>query len=128
MTLTEPSPGILYADCRQFPPVEQVARCLDIADQVRRLQSRLPGIAVLECSVAGNPSGYTARLLERITGSIGFAGTKLDMAGLLYGPERSAAWRAVDAKHFGSAERCVATYVVVSSGVDPAFLFEQSGG
>jgi hypothetical protein len=128
MTLAEPSPGIIYVDCRQEPPIGQVARCLDLSDNARRLQSRLPGIAVLECSADADRWHYTARLLERIAGTSGVLGARPWLAGLLYGPVRSAAWRVLDAKHFGSAERCRATYVVVSSSVDPAFLFEQSGG
>jgi DNA (cytosine-5)-methyltransferase 1 len=56
------------------------------------------------------------------------AGEKWTNAGCVYGPERSAAWRILDAQYFGVAQRRRRVFVVASAreGFDPcAVLFES---
>ncbi|MBV6633865.1 MAG: DNA cytosine methyltransferase [Alphaproteobacteria bacterium] len=57
-------------------------------------------------------------------------GKKWTRAGCVSGPERSIAWRQIDAQFFGLAQRRRRVFVVASSGtIDPAqILFEFEGG
>jgi site-specific DNA-cytosine methylase len=57
-------------------------------------------------------------------------GGKWTNAGMVIGPQRSAAWRILDAKYFGVAQRRRRVFVVASArdGFDPAkILFEREG-
>jgi len=57
-------------------------------------------------------------------------GKKWENAGLAYGPERTVAWRILDAQYFGLAQRRRRVFVVASArkGLDPAtVLFEWEG-
>ena len=57
-------------------------------------------------------------------------GGKWTNAGMVVGPQRSAAWRVLDAQYFGVAQRRRRVFVVASSrdGFDPAeVLFEREG-
>ncbi len=57
-------------------------------------------------------------------------GKKWSNAGLVYGPERTIAWRVLDAQYFGVAQRRRRVFVVASArnGFDPgAVLFESEG-
>jgi len=58
------------------------------------------------------------------------AGAKWTHAGSVYGPQRAAAWRVLDAQYFGVAQRRRRVFVVASArnGFDPAeILFEFDG-
>lgn len=58
------------------------------------------------------------------------AGKKWSNAGCVYGPERTVAWRILDAQYFGVAQRRRRVFVVASArkGFDPsAVLFESEG-
>jgi DNA (cytosine-5)-methyltransferase 1 len=58
------------------------------------------------------------------------AGEKWTNAGCVYGPERAAAWRILDAQYFGVAQRRRRVFVIASAraGFDPsAVLFESEG-
>jgi DNA (cytosine-5)-methyltransferase 1 len=58
------------------------------------------------------------------------AGRKWSNAGCVFGPQRSAAWRVLDAQYFGVAQRRRRVFVVTSArdGFDPtAVLFESDG-
>lgn len=58
------------------------------------------------------------------------AGKKWSNAGLVYGPERSVAWRVLDAQYFGVAQRRRRVFVVASArkGFNPgSVLFESEG-
>lgn len=58
------------------------------------------------------------------------SGTRWTDAGCVYGPQRTAAWRVLDAQYFGLAQRRRRVFVVASArrGFDPAaVLFESEG-
>lgn len=58
------------------------------------------------------------------------AGKRWTNAGCVYGPQRTVAWRVLDAQYFGLAQRRERVYVVASArpGFDPAeVLFEREG-
>lgn len=57
-------------------------------------------------------------------------GQRWTNAGVVAGPQRSAAWRILDAQYFGLAQRRKRVFVVASAGNDPhpaQILFEQKG-
>lgn len=58
--------------------------------------------------------------------------TKWPGAGIVHGPKRNAAWRTLDAQHFGVAQRRRRVFVVVTDARDPihpgAILFEPESG
>jgi len=58
------------------------------------------------------------------------AGSKWSHAGVVYGPQRTVAWRILDAQYFGVAQRRRRVFVVASAraGFDPqSVLFESEG-
>ena len=58
------------------------------------------------------------------------AGKKWTNAGCVYGPQRSVAWRVLDAQYFGLAQRRRRLFVVASAraGFDPAAVLFEWGG
>jgi len=86
----------------------------------------VPGVL----SVADNAFGcFLAALVGNDTPLVPTGG-KWTNAGLVVGPQRSAAWRILDAQYFGVAQRRRRVFVVASAreGFDPSeILFEREG-
>ena len=108
---------------------------LDSIDLVRRNRGELPAIAVWEnvpgvLSTKDNAFGcFLAGLVGEECALIP-AGKRWSDAGYVSGPERSAAWRILDAQYFGLAQRRRRVFVVASArdGFNPAkVLFEPEG-
>jgi hypothetical protein len=120
----EVAPGILYLYA-ELPHLDFITE-LDFKDAERSLQGLLPCFAIVE--LHPDSSHCLAGLLERTTGSGPLTDprwSKRSDAGLLYGPVRSAAWRAMEAKHWGLPKRR-SIFVVLSGTIDPACIFEQT--
>lgn len=96
---------------------------LDRLDRDRSIQGKTPAFALIQVRSKSALPG----ILERVTGS----GLLSDVrwlepadAGVLYGPKRAAAWRTLDAKHFGLPEQR-SVLILVARTIDPAcVLFE----
>lgn len=108
---------------------------LDSIDLVRRNRGELPAIAVWEnvpgvLSTKDNAFGcFLAGLVGEECALIP-AGKRWSDAGYVSGPERSAAWRILDAQYFGLAQRRRRVFVVASARdrFNPAkVLFESEG-
>jgi hypothetical protein len=125
--LTQVRPGIFFCDCHEHTDDDKIAECIEWTDRDRAVLGLPPCVAVLEAPAEAF-GRRCARLLERVTGTSMAAASSFDWAtgtGLLYGPARAAGWRTLDAKHFGLPQRR-STFIVISSSVDPAFIFEQT--
>ncbi|MCY1282064.1 putative BsuMI modification methylase subunit YdiP [compost metagenome] len=86
----------------------------------------VPGVL----SDKGNAFGCLLAALVGESEALQPAGGKWTDAGCVYGPQRSAAWRVLDAQYFGLAQRRRRVFVVASArrGFDPAaVLFESEG-
>ena len=108
---------------------------LDSIDLVRRNRGELPVIAVWEnvpgvLSTKDNAFGCFLAGLVGEECALVPAGKRWSDAGFVSGPERSAAWRILDAQYFGLAQRRRRVFVVASAreGFNPAkVLFESEG-
>lgn len=108
---------------------------IDAIDHVRERDGEQPAIAVWEnvpgaLSDKGNAFGCFLGALVGEECELQPAGKKWSDSGCVYGPKRSAAWRILDAQHFGLAQRRRRVFVVSSAreGFDPAkILFEWEG-
>lgn len=86
----------------------------------------VPGVL----SDKGNAFGCLLAALVGESEPLQPSGQKWTDAGCVYGPERTAAWRVLDAQYFGLAQRRRRVFVVASArrGFDPAaVLFEPEG-
>jgi DNA (cytosine-5)-methyltransferase 1 len=125
----ELAPGVLHTLYRDGASHLRMGEHLDRIDRDRGLQAKLPVFAIVELSPNAHPS-HLRWILERTTGTGPLAHPRWrqpSSAGLLYGPKRAAAWRTLDAQHFGLPERRV-VFVALSGSTDPAIIFEQTGG
>jgi DNA (cytosine-5)-methyltransferase 1 len=107
----------------------------DAIDEVRRADGKPPCVIIWE-NVPGvftskdNAFGCFLAGLAGEDSEVEPAGTKWTNAGCVLGPERSVAWRTLDAQFFGLAQRRRRVFVVASArdGFDPtAILFEREG-
>ena len=104
-------------------------------DTVRTLRGQQPAIILWEnvlgvLSTKDNALGcFLAELVgSNLPLSPGTSGDKWPSAGLVIGPKRKAAWRVLDAQHFGVPQRRRRIFVVASArdGFDPSkVLFES---
>jgi len=110
-------------------------RLADSIDAAREAQGRDPSVIVWEnvpgvLSVKDNAFGcFLAALAGDVTPYIPPRGKWTD-AGLVAGPQRTVAWRILDAQYFGLAQRRRRVFVVASArdGFDPAtVLLEREG-
>lgn len=86
----------------------------------------VPGVL----SDKGNAFGCFLGALVGESSALQPSGGRWTDAGCVYGPERTAAWRVLDAQYFGLAQRRRRVFVVASArrGFDPAaVLFESEG-
>lgn len=107
----------------------------DAIDHVRSADGReecvvwwenVPGVL----SDKGNAFGCFLAALVGESEPLQPSGGRWTDAGCVYGPERAAAWRVLDAQYFGLAQRRRRVFVVASArrGFDPAsVLFESEG-
>src|SRR5690554_2040736 len=107
----------------------------DAIDHVRSAEGReecvvwwenVPGVL----SDKGNAFGCFLAALVGESEPLQPSGGKWTDAGCVYGPQRAAAWRVLDAQYFGLAQRRRRVFVVASArrGFDPAaVLFESEG-
>lgn len=104
-------------------------------DHVRSIRSDAPGIIFWEnvpgvLSTKDNAFGCFLGALAGEDGPIIPSGEKWTNAGCVYGPQRTVAWRVLDAQYFGVAQRRRRVFVVASArdDFDPvAVLFEFDG-
>ncbi|MBH0476153.1 DNA cytosine methyltransferase [Salmonella enterica] len=104
-------------------------------DEKRRDQGKSPVIVVWEnvpgvLSSNDNAFGYFLAGLAGESCALESPGRKWTNAGYVLGPERSVAWRVLDAQFFGVAQRRRRVFVVASAraSIDPAkILFESEG-
>ena len=113
----------------------EFVRLADAIDHVRRAAGREPGIIVWEnvpgvLSVKDNAFGcFLAALAGDVT-PIDPPRGKWSNAGVVDGPQRTVAWRVLDAQYFGLAQRRRRVFVVASSrdGFDPAAVLLEFEG
>ena len=104
-------------------------------DDVRSVRGDAPAIIFWEnvpgvLSTKDNAFGCFLAGLAGEDGELVPAGGKWTNAGCVYGPQRTVAWRVLDAQYFGVAQRRRRVFVVASAreGFDPAaVLFEFDG-
>ena len=106
-------------------------------DTVRTLRGQQPAIIFWENvpGVLNTKDNALGCFLAELVGSnlpltTGADGNKWPSAGLVVGPKRQAAWRVLDAQHFGVPQRRRRVFVVASAreGFDPSkVLFERTG-
>jgi DNA (cytosine-5)-methyltransferase 1 len=104
-------------------------------DDARTTQGQAPAIVVWEnvSGVLSDRANAFGCFLGALVGegrALQPSGRTWTHAGCVYGPQRSAAWRLVDAQYFGLAQRRQRVFVVASArhDVDPAaVLFEPDG-
>jgi DNA (cytosine-5)-methyltransferase 1 len=104
-------------------------------DHVRRQRGEQECVTVWEnvpgvLSTKDNAFGCFLAALVGESEALEPAGEKWTNSGCVYGPERAAAWRILDAQYFGVAQRRRRVFVVASArnGFDPAaVLFESEG-
>ena len=107
---------------------------LDAIDAARRATGQRPAIALWE-NVPGILNTHDNAFGCFIAGLAGFdealksSNGKWAGSGVVRGPERTVAWRTLDAQHFGLAQRRRRVFVVASAGeVCPSsILFESEG-
>lgn len=110
-------------------------RIADAIDHVRRTRGEPPCIIVWEnvpgvLSTSDNAFGCFLGALAGEDGQLEPSGKRWTNAGAVFGPERTIAWRILDAQYFGVAQRRRRVFVVASArdGFDPAaVLFEFDG-
>jgi DNA (cytosine-5)-methyltransferase 1 len=104
-------------------------------DHVRSVRSDTPGIIFWEnvpgvLSTKDNAFGCFLGALAGENDPIIPSGEKWTNAGCVYGPQRTVAWRVLDAQYFGVAQRRRRVFVVASAQADfdpAAVLFEFDG-
>ena len=104
-------------------------------DHVRSVRSDAPGIIFWEnvpgvLSTKDNAFGCFLGALAGEDDPIIPSGEKWTNAGCVYGPQRTVAWRVLDAQYFGVAQRRRRVFVVASARADfdpAAVLFEFDG-
>lgn len=107
----------------------------DAIDYVRALDRKPPAVTVWEnvpgvLSDKGNAFGCFLGALAGEDSELHPSGKRWADAGCVYGPQRTIAWRILDAQYFGLAQRRRRVFVVASAraGFDPsAVLFEREG-
>lgn len=108
---------------------------LDAIDAIRYRAGKPAAIGVWEnvpgvLSDKNNAFGCFLGALAGEDSELRPAGKKWTNAGCVYGPQRTVAWRVLDAQYFGVAQRRRRVFVVASArdGFDPAaVLFEREG-
>jgi DNA (cytosine-5)-methyltransferase 1 len=113
----------------------EFVRLADAIDDLRRSRGDKPAIIVWEnvpgvLSVKDNAFGCFLAALVGNDAPLIPTGGKWTNAGMVIGPQRSAAWRILDAQYFGVAQRRRRVFVVAGSGdgFNPAeILFEREG-
>jgi len=113
----------------------EFVRLADAIDNLRHARGDKPAIIVWEnvpgvLSVKDNAFGCFLAALVGNDAPLIPTGGKWTNAGMVIGPQRSAAWRVLDAQYFGVAQRRRRVFVVAGSGdgFDPAeILFEREG-
>ena len=113
----------------------EFVRLADAIDHVRRAAGREPGIIVWEnvpgvLSVKDNAFGcFLAGLAGDVAPYVPPRG-KWTNAGVVAGPQRTVAWRVLDAQYFGLAQRRRRVFVVASArdGFDPAAVLLEFEG
>jgi len=111
------------------------AHLLDHIDEIRRRRGLPPVICVWEnvpgvLNTKDNAFGCFLGALAGEDDALQPAGKKWTNAGLVCGPERTIAWRVLDAQYFGVAQRRRRVFLVASArtGFCPAaVLFESDG-
>ena len=104
-------------------------------DHVRSLRGDAPAIVFWEnvpgvLNTKDNAFGCFLGALAGESDPIKPPGERWSNAGCVFGPQRTVAWRVLDAQHFGVAQRRRRVFVVASArdGIDPAaILFEFEG-
>ena len=113
----------------------EFVRLADAIDDLRSTRGRAPAIILWEnvpgvLSVKDNAFGcFLAALAGDVAPYVPPRGKWTD-AGVVAGPQRTVAWRILDAQYFGLAQRRRRVFVVASAreGFDPAeVLFEREG-
>lgn len=113
----------------------EFVRLADAIDNLRNARGDNPAIIVWEnvpgvLSVKDNAFGCFLAALVGNDAPLIPTGGKWTNAGMVIGPQRSAAWRILDAQYFGVAQRRRRVFVIAGSGdgFDPAeILFEREG-
>lgn len=113
----------------------EFVRLADAIDNLRHARGDKPAIIVWEnvpgvLSVKDNAFGCFLAALVGNDAPLIPTGGKWTNAGLVIGPQRSAAWRVLDAQYFGLAQRRRRVFVVAGAGdgFDAAeILFEREG-
>ena len=113
----------------------EFVRLADAIDNLRRFGGDKPCTIVWEnvpgvLSVQDNAFGCFLAALVGNDSPLVPTGGRWTNAGMVVGPQRSAAWRVFDAQYFGVAQRRRRVFVVASArdGFDPAeVLFEREG-
>jgi DNA (cytosine-5)-methyltransferase 1 len=113
----------------------EYVRLFDVLDEQRRKQGKPEAVCVWEnvpgvLSSRDNAFGCFLAALVGEEDSLEPSGKKWTNAGVVYGPQRAAAWRILDAQYFGVAQRRRRVFVVASArdGFSPAeVLFEREG-
>lgn len=108
---------------------------INAIDHVRRVSGKPPVIVLWEnvpgvFSTKDNAFGCFLASMVGESEPLQPAGGRWSNAGAVYGPERTAAWRVLDAQYFGLAQRRKRVFVVSSArnGFDAAaVLFESNG-
>jgi len=113
----------------------EFVRLSDAIDNFRKLANKNPAVIVWEnvpgvLSVADNAFGcFLAGLAGDVTPYVPPRGKWTD-AGVVDGPQRTVAWRILDAQYFGLAQRRRRVFVVASArdGFDPAAVLLEFEG
>ena len=108
---------------------------LNAIDFVRRRHQQAPAIAIWEnvpgvFSSKDNAFGCFMGALVGAGCELQPSGTKWTRVGCVYGPERTVAWRVLDAQYLGLAQRRERVFVVASARADfdPAQVLFEWGG
>ena len=104
-------------------------------DQVRITQDQAPAVHVWEnvpgvLSEQSNAFGCFLGAMAGESRELRPAGPRWTHAGCVYGPQRSIAWRVLDAQYFGLAQRRKRVFVVASArhDFDPGAILFECGG
>lgn len=111
------------------------AELANAIDHTRKQSKQPPAVIVWEnvpgvLSDRNNGFGCFLGALAGESRELQPAGPRWSHAGCVYGPQRSIAWRVLDAQHFGVAQRRKRVFVVASAraDLDPATVLFEPGG
>ena len=111
------------------------AELANAIDHIRQQNKQPPAVIVWEnvpgvLSDRSNGFGCFLGALAGESRELQPAGPRWSHAGCVYGPQRSIAWRVLDAQHFGVAQRRKRVFVVASAraDLDPATVLFEPGG